>query len=191
VAGVLSEVTKALPFRLFENFYRFGSIVFGGGQVLIAAMLDQYVIRKNHVPLMTPQEFLTGAGMVQAIPGPTFSVASFVGGMVMRDMGKAYQVLGCIIGSIAIFLPSLLLLLFFYPIWQNLKRYVYVFRALEGINAAVVGIMWAATMILLSSLGIEWMNVLVVLATFCLLQFTRIPAPIIVMGCLLLGWWLP
>jgi len=191
LAGVLSEVTKARPFRLFENFYRFGSIVFGGGQVLIAAMLDQYVIRKNHVPLMTPQEFLTGAGMVQAIPGPTFSVASFVGGMVMRDMGKAYQVLGCIIGSIAIFLPSLLLLLFFYPIWQNLKRYVYVFRALEGINAAVVGIMWAATMILLSSLGIEWMNVLVVLATFCLLQFTRIPAPIIVMGCLLLGWWLP
>ncbi|MBX5439211.1 MAG: chromate efflux transporter [Thermoflavifilum sp.] len=191
LAGVLSEVTKERPFRLFENFYRFGSIVFGGGQVLIAAMLDQYVIRKNHIPLMTPQEFLTGAGMVQAIPGPTFSVASFVGGMVMRDMGKAYQVLGCVIGSIAIFLPSLLLLLFFYPIWQNLKRYVYVFRALEGINAAVVGIMWAATMILLSSLGIEWMNVLVVLATFCLLQFTRIPAPVIVVCCLLLGWLVP
>ena len=191
VAGVLSEVTKARPFRLFENFYRFGSIVFGGGQVLIAAMLDQYVIRKNHVPLMSPQEFLTGAGMVQAIPGPTFSVASFVAGMVMRDMGKGYQLLGCIIGSVAIFLPSFLLLLFFFPIWENLKRHVYIFRALEGINAAVVGIMWAATMILLSSLGIEWMNVLVVLTTFCLLQFTRIPAPIIVMGCLLLGWWLP
>lgn len=190
LAGILSESTRAQPFRLFENFYRFGSIVFGGGQVLIAAMMDQYIIRKNHFPLMSPQQFLTGAGMVQAMPGPVFSISSFMGGMVMRNMGPGYQVLGSVIGSVAIFLPSLLLLLFFYPIWQNLKKYVYLFRALEGINAAVVGIMWAATLILFSSIGFQWQNFVVIIGTFCLLQYTRLPAPLIVAACLLLGWLL-
>ena len=96
---------------------------------------------------MTKEEYLTGWGLVRAIPGPVFSVASYTGGMVLRNEGKKMQFLGCIIGCIGIFLPSALLVLFFYPIWYNLKKYVVIFRALEGINAVVVGIMWAAFLI--------------------------------------------
>ena len=144
LAGLLSEYGRIhnLPLRkpisLFENFYRFGSFVFGGGSVLITMMFEQYVIRAK-TPYMSSVDFLTGAGMVQAFPGPIFSIASFVGGMVLKNMGPHFQLLGCVIGTVGIFLPSLLLVLFFYPIWNSLKKHVVVFRAMEGINAVIRG----------------------------------------------------
>lgn len=195
IAGVLSEYFRIhnLPLRkpvsLFENFYRFGSIVFGGGSVLITMMFEQYVIRSK-TPYMASADFLTGAGLVQAFPGPIFSIASFVGGMVLKDMGPMFQVLGCIIGTIGIFLPSFLLVLFFYPIWNNLKKYVVVFRAMEGINAVVVGIMAAATFLLFITIPgrFDQATVIAVFVSFCLLAFTKIPSPFIVLSFLLLGW---
>ncbi|MGR9847944.1 chromate transporter, partial [Escherichia coli] len=69
--------------------------------------------------------------------------------MVLHDAGFGWQLAGCIIGSIAIFLPSVLLVLFFFPVWHNLKKYAVIYRSLEGINAAVVGIMAGATAYLL------------------------------------------
>lgn len=194
IAGVASEYGRIyhLPFRkpisLFENFYRFGSIVFGGGSVLITMMFEQYVIRAK-TPYVGSADFLTGAGMVQALPGPIFSIAAFVGGMALRDMGVGFQILGSVIGTVGIFLPSLLLVLFFYPIWNNLKKHVVVFRAMEGINAVVVGIMWAASVLLFMSIPsrFEVANLTAVVLTFCLLKFTKIPSPIIVLGFLLLG----
>lgn len=194
-AGILSEWVRIhnLPIRrpinLFENFYRFGSIVFGGGSVLITMMFEQYVIRAK-TPYMTPTDFLTGAGMVQAFPGPIFSIAAFVGGMVLKNGGFHDQILGCLIGTVGIFLPSLLLVLFFYPIWNNLKRYVIVFRAMEGINAVVVGIMAAATVLLFMSIPSRYRfeDILSVIITFILLQFTKIPSPVIVLFFLLAGW---
>jgi chromate transporter len=197
VAGFLSEYSRVhgwamrRPLNLFENFYRFGSLVFGGGGVLIPMMFEQYVQRAK-TKYISPQDFLTGAGMVQAFPGPVFSIASFVGGMVLRHMGPGFQLLGCMIGAVAIFLPSLLLVLFFYPIWNLLKKYVVVFRAMEGINAVVVGIMWAATFLLFLSISVpfNWKNLIALVITFALLQFSRIPSPIIVLFFLLLGWFL-
>src|SRR5690606_24678248 len=125
---------------------------------------------------------------------PVFSIASFTGGMVMRDQGALMQVIGCTVGMVAIFLPSILLVLFFYPIWQNLKRYAVVYRALEGINAAVVGIMIAATLIMMKDITVnEWsmlsaLNIAVIVATFLLLRYSRLPSPVIVLICLGLGW---
>jgi chromate transporter len=142
---------------------------------------------------MTKEEYLTGWGLVRAIPGPVFSVASYTGGMVLRSNGKQMQILGCIIGCIGIFLPSALLVLFFYPVWHNLKKYVVVFRALEGINAVVVGIMWAASLYLLKDISVTELNtvsfvdIFVIFGTFSLLTFTKIRSPYIVMGCLVLG----
>lgn len=194
-AGVLSEYVRIhnfplrRPISLFENFYRFGSIVFGGGSVLITMMFEQYVIRaKTHY--MSATDFLTGAGMAQAFPGPTFSIATFVGGMVLKSGGTKFQILGCFIGTIGIFLPSLLLVLFFYPIWNNLKKHVIVFRAKEGINAVVVGIMAAASVLLFMSIpsGITYENLIAVVLTFVLLQSTQIPSPIIVGFFILMGW---
>jgi chromate transporter len=209
VAGVLSETARKQQwesrkaFNLFENFYRFGSFVFGGGDVLLPMMLDQYVARPQapKVVIKNPNairiqkdELLTGYGMVRAMPGPVFSVASFAGGIIMKNEGVKMQLLGCLLGTIAIFLPSALLVLFFFPVWQYLKKYVVVFRALEGINAVVVGFMWAAALYLLHGVKVDvaghvmLINILVIIATPVLLKFTRIPAPVIVLFCLLLGW---
>jgi chromate transporter len=100
---------------------------------------------------------------------------------------------GCIIGCIGIFLPSALLVLFFCPVWQNLKKYVVVFRSLEGINAVVVGIMWASFLYLLKDISVtelntvSFVNIAVIIGTFYLLTFTKIPAPLIVLGCLAIG----
>lgn len=179
-------------YNLTENTYRFGSLVFGGGDVLMPMMYEQYVLREK-TQYMTSEEFLTGWGMVRAIPGPVFSVSAYTGGMVLRDMGTGMQILGCIIGCIFIFLPSALLVLFFYPVWHNLKKYAVFYRSLEGINAVVVGIMWAAFLYLLKDVSIldlgavSFLNIFVIVGTFALLTFTRIPPPLIVLFCLLLG----
>ena len=209
VAGVLSETARKQnwenkkQYNLFENFYRFGSFVFGGGDVLIPLMLDQYVARPTSERVMKKnpdvikverEELLTGAGMVRAIPGPVFSIASFMGGIALKKEGPERQLLGCIIGSIAIFLPSALLVLFFFPVWQTLKKFVVVYRSLEGINAAVVGIMIAATLFLLKDVSVisfnsfSLINISVIAGTFLVLQFSRTPTPVIVLFCLLLGW---
>jgi chromate transporter, chromate ion transporter (CHR) family len=208
VAGILSETARKQnwenkkPYNLFENFYRFGSFVFGGGDVLIPMMLDQYVVRptsekvakKNPDMIKVEREdLLTGAGMVRAIPGPVFSIASFMGGIALKKEGPGIQLLGCVIGSVAIFLPSALLVLFFFPVWQKLKKFVVVFRSLEGINAAVVGIMIAATFYLLKDVSImslsnlSIINFAVILGTFLVLNFTKIPAPFVVLFCLIIG----
>ncbi|HXP50377.1 MAG TPA: chromate transporter, partial [Bacteroidia bacterium] len=166
IAGLLSETARKNEWKtrkecnLFENCYRFGSIVFGGGDVLVPMMLDQYVARpvdsvnaarKNAIHIERA-DMLTGAGMVRAIPGPVFSIASYTGGLALKNEGPERQAIGCIIGSVAIFLPAALLVLFFYPVWHNFKKYVVVYRALEGINAVVVGLMTGATIYLLKDI---------------------------------------
>lgn len=197
IAGIVSETARTHDwehrriFNLFENFYRFGSIVFGGGQTLLPMMLFQFVkypISLGHPPLLTGEQLLTGYGMVQAVPGPVFSICSYVGGMVMSTQGPTMQFLGCLTATVAVFLPSTLLLFFLFPVYQNLKQHVIIYRALEGINAAVIGIIWASGLVLFQSIPFEWTNVVVVAITFSILYFTRIPAPFIVLGWLLLGW---
>lgn len=208
LAGALSETARRQEwpnrraYNLFENFYRFGSFVFGGGDVLLPMMIDQYVERPNapNVSQKNPnairidkEDLLTGYGFVRAMPGPVFSVASFAGGMAMKDKGNEMQLLGCIIGSIAIFLPSALLVLFFFPVWQYLKKFVAVFRALEGINAVVTGVMLAAACYLLTSMHINFstngiISLAVIPLTFILLKYTKLPAPVIVLLCITLGW---
>jgi len=199
IAGVFSEMARvhSWPHRrvynLFENFYRFGSTVFGGSQALLPMMDYQFDTRplsQHHAPIVTTQDLLTGYGMVQAVPGPVFSVCSFVGGMAMTPYGSLWQILGCIVCTTAVFLPSTLLLFFFFPIYQNLRHHVVIFRALEGINAAVVGIIWASGFVLFQSMPFEWSNLVVIIITFSLLYFTRVPAQLIVVGWLLLGWTL-
>ena len=209
VAGFFSELSRKQEwenrkaFNLFENFYRFGSIVFGGSDVLIPLVVDQYVARptadkfqdsKQGFIKLEKSELLTGAGFVRAIPGPVFSIASFTGGIALKDKGKFYQALGCLIGSIAIFLPSALLVLFFFPVWQFFKKYVIIFRALEGINAVVVGVMFAGIFYLLKDFSFinynlqSFFSLIVIIVTVLLLKFSKIPPPIIVALCLSLGF---
>lgn len=214
LAGIMSELARKndwphrQPYNLFENMYRFGSLVFGGGQVLIPMMYEQFVERPKspvvqkrneaktgNVININRDDFYTGAGIVRAMPGPVFSVAAFMGGMAMRDEGVYWQLLGCVIGMIAIFLPSALLVLFFFPIWHNLKKYAVVYRSLEGINAVVVGIMVASTLYMMRDISItefktiSILNIGVILSTWLILEYTKIPSPVIVLICLILGWF--
>jgi chromate transporter len=187
--------------------YRMGSLVFGGGHVLMPMMYEQYSVRptviKNENPVLAQnqihiekEDMTTGMGIVRAMPGPVFSIASFTGGMALRTMGPFMQVVGCIIGTIAIFLPSALLVLFFFPVWSYLKRYAVVYRSLEGINAAVVGIMIASTLYIMKDISLaeataaSLINVSIILITFLLLRFTKVHSPFIVMACLLAGYFL-
>jgi len=208
-AGITSELARKndwpnrKPINLFENTYRMGSLVFGGGQVLMPMMYEQWSIRPEAVRSKNPNavqidqdKLYTGMGIVQAVPGPVFSIASFAGGMALKDMGTEMQVLGCIIGMIGIFLPSALLVLFFFPIWNNLKKYAAVYRSIEGINAVVVGVMIASSFYIMRDISfiepktVSLVNILVILGTIILLNFTRILPPFIVITCLLLGYFL-
>lgn len=194
LAGVLSEAARvggwpnARLFNLFENFYRFGSIVFGGGQVLLPMMLYQFVdlqTERGLAPLLSTGDLLTGYGLVQAVPGPVFSLSAYVGSLVMAGQGPGPQLAGALVASIGVFLPSTLILLFLFPVYQNLKSHTAVFRALEGIYAAIVGVIWASGIVLFSHLEQPpWQSALVVILTFCLLRFTRVPAPVIVGLCI-------
>jgi len=205
-AGIISEIARKndlpnrKPINLFENTYRMGSLVFGGGHVLMPMMYEQFSVRPEAVKAKDPdvvqidkEDMYTGMGIVRAMPGPVFSIAAFTGGMALKDMGPEMQVIGCLIGMIAIFLPSALLVLFFFPIWHNLKKYAAVYRSLEGINAVVVGIMFASTFYIMKDVSLieaeisSLVNAGVIMATFLLLHFTRIPAPLVVFGCLLLS----
>ena len=209
LAGTASELARKnnwphrRPLNLFENTYRFGSLVFGGGQVLIPMMYEQFVARPEsqkliqrnpHIVKISKDEFYTGAGIVRAIPGPVFSVATYMGGISMKDEGKPLQFLGCLIGSLGIFLPSALLVLFFFPIWHNMKKYATVYRAMEGINAVIVGIIIAASFYMMKDfetddLKIIILNATVVVLIFLTLLHSKVPSPVIVGCCLLLGWF--
>lgn len=212
VVGVLSELSRKhdwqqrKAFNLLENTYRFGGMVFGGGDVLMPMMYEQYVVRptteriqltNKNVIAIDQNEFLTGAGMLKAIPGPTFSFSAFVGGEALKSEGKTMQILGCAIGTFGIFLPSTLLVLFFFPVWNNLKKYPAIYRSLKGINAAIVGIMAASAFFLMKDISFfevdeeastSFLNIGVIILTFLLLTFTKLPAPVIALSCLLLGW---
>ncbi|MGZ8523214.1 MAG: chromate transporter [Chitinophagaceae bacterium] len=213
-AGIISEIARKeewpnrKPINLFENTYRMGSLVFGGGQVLMPIMYEQFSIRPEAIKEKNPdvvqidkEDMYTGMGIVRAVPGPVFSISAFTGGMALKDMGStpeqrtAMQLLGCLIGTVAIFLPSALLVLFFFPIWSNLKKYAVVYRSLEGINAAVIGIMIASTFYIMKDISlieaktISALNLGVILSTFLLLCYTRMPAPVIVAACMLLGYF--
>lgn len=213
LAGFFSETARKQdwperkPLNLFENTYRMGSLVFGGGHVLMPMMYEQYSVRpeakrlvdsvstKNQIQI-DKEAMTTGMGIVRAMPGPVFSIASFTGGMALKNMGVLGQMLGCIIGSIAIFLPSVLFVLFFFPVWNYLKKYAVVYRSLEGINAAVVGIMIASTLYIMKDISLaqataeSLVNLSVIISTFLLLRFTRLYSPFIVFACLLLGYFL-
>jgi chromate transporter len=208
LAGASSELARKnnwpnrRPLNLFENTYRFGSLVFGGGNVLIPMMYEQFVARPQSQKLIQRNpniiridktDFYSGAGMVRAIPGPVFSVATYMGGIAMKDRGTALQIMGCFIAATGIFLPSALLVLFFYPIWNNLKKYATVYRALEGINAVVVGIIVASALYMMKDLWQDgWSNIGINLgvigATWALLSFSRLPSPVIVLIWLAVGW---
>lgn len=176
----------SLPIRLFENFYRNGIIIFGGGQVLVPLMYTEFVEVKHY---LTGQEFLSGFALQQMIPGPTFSFTSFLGAMSLgnRGYGISGQILGSLIAVVGINAPGLILVLFIVPFWNDLKKITRIKRSLSGINAVAVGFMIAAFLLLLAPVGLNFQSIATMLITFLILRFTKIKTPYIILVGILLG----
>jgi len=179
----------SLPIRLFENFYRNGIIIFGGGQVLIPLMFTEFVQMKHY---LSGDEFLAGFALQQALPGPTFSFTSFVGTMAMKNAGYSIggQILGSIVAVLGINLPGFILVLFFVPFWNDLKKIARIKNSLSGINAVAVGFLIAAFFLMIKELPISFLSFGLIFGTFLLLNFTRVRTPFIILGGVLLGWYI-
>lgn len=187
------------PVRLFENTYRMGSMVFGGGNVLYSMILTEFVEYKPK-KFLTIEEFNTGLGLLQAVPGPTFTIATFANGMAMKKLGYDIwgQLIGCGIGTLAIFLPGTLLIFFVYPIWAQLKTYPIIYRSLDGIISVSIGFLWSAAIFMIMPYvrgeagydNHQWMPLLVFGITLLYLQYRKLPAFILVIVTILAGYLL-
>ena len=184
-AIVLNMVFSSRLFFLFDHFYRYGYLVIGGGQVVIPYMFTD-LVEIHH--FMTSQEFLTGFGIVQGIPGPMFSFSAYAGGLATKDMGAITQILGALIAGISIFLPGTLLIFFVYPIWENLKKIKGIKISLSGVTAVAGGLIATAAIVLMRSNGFSAENMIAVSITVVLLLTKKIPAPLIVVLAILFGF---
>lgn len=129
----LRGVTSLQWLPMFDSFYRSGSLVFGGGHVVLP------LLEREVVPMgwLSKEDFLAGYGATQAVPGPLFTFAAYLGA-IMNGW------IGAIIATLGIFLPAFLLVVGALPFWDSLRRKPIIQGALVGVNAAVVGILLAA-----------------------------------------------
>jgi chromate transporter len=184
IAASAGAIFKWQPIILFENFYRNGSLIFGGGQVLVPYLYTEFVDFKH---FLSSEEFLTGYAISQGIPGPTFSISSYVGALSMREFGFTGILMGGLIASAGIFLPGIFMIFFVIRFWDQLKLYRPVRAALEGINAVSCGMLIAAAYLLFEPMESSLINILFVLGTYSLLQFSKISSPMIIAGGIVLG----
>ncbi|MFC4350661.1 chromate efflux transporter [Fodinicurvata halophila] len=170
LAGLFPGQTLAL----FDSFYRSGALVFGGGHVVLP-LLQAEVVPTGWID---EDSFLAGYGAAQAVPGPLFTFAAYLG-TVMEPVPNG--VLGAAICLVAIFLPSFLLVIGVLPFWEQLRHVQPMRRALLGVNAAVVGLLLAALYHPVWTSGVRApSDFALVLGAFTLLAFWRLPAWLVV-----------
>ncbi|MCT4797736.1 chromate efflux transporter [Exiguobacterium profundum] len=133
ILPILRETFENQTIALFDSFYRAGALVFGGGHVVLP-LLERELVPAG---FLSEEAFLAGYGAAQAVPGPLFTFASYLGTVING-------VPGGILATVAIFLPAFLLILGALPFWDALRHNPKVAGALIGVNAAVVGILIAA-----------------------------------------------
>lgn len=184
-AAILSGLTHSLPVRLFENFYRNGSLIFGGGQVLVPLLYIEFVYFKKY---LISEEFLSGFALAQSVPGPVFSFSAYIGAISMNEYGFGGQILGAALASIGIFLPGTFLIFFVIRFWEELKKFRIVKASLDGIIAASSGMVLVSVYILSIPLQDNWINYMIIFSTFLILIFTKIPYPFLIGVGLVLGF---
>nr|WP_264804462.1 chromate transporter [Cytobacillus sp. NCCP-133] len=167
---ILRELTALNWIALFDSFYRSGSLVFGGGHVVLP------LLEREFVPAgwLSEEAFLAGYGAAQAVPGPLFTFAAYIGAVI-----NGWQ--GGLLATAAIFLPALLLILGTLPFWNTLRRNPKIKGALMGVNGAVVGILIAAfyNPIWTSSI-LEPVDFAFAAALFSMLVYWKLPPWVIV-----------
>ncbi len=167
---LISQSVTNVYVQLFDIFYRVGSLVFGGGHVVLP-LLERELVPNG---FLSEEMFLAGYGAAQAIPGPLFTFSSYLGQV-------ASGLTGAIVATIGIFLPSFLLLIGILPFWKSISQFKAVRAALIGVNASVVGILLAAFYDpIFTSAVADSVDFAVALVGFSLLQFWKKPAWLVV-----------
>jgi chromate transporter len=185
LSAVLGLIFDWMPIKLFQKFYRNGSLVFGGGQVLIPLLYTEFVEFKHY---LSAQEFNIGYALVHIVPGPVFSISAYLGAFSMKSYGFVGQIMGGLVSGVAMFLPGTFLIFFIIRFWEQLKQFRVVKASLEGINAVNSGLVIAASITMYYGVPFSWTNNLIMIATFLLLTFTKIPSPFIILAGLIAGF---
>lgn len=181
---VLAELMPSQAMAMVDSFYRAGSLVFGGGHVVLP-LLQAEVVASNWV---SNESFLAGYGAAQAVPGPLFTFAAFLGAS-MNTAPSGW--IGGILCLLAIFAPSFLLVVGAIPFWECLRRYKGIQAALAGINAAVVGLLLAALYYpVWTSAILQPQDFCLALVAFVALVFWKRPPWLVVFGSGAAGWLL-
>jgi chromate transport protein ChrA len=138
---ILRGVLTAPPllYRLFANMYLAGTIIFGGGPVVIP-LLREYIVAEGWV---SPRDFLIGLALIQGFPGPNFNFAVYLGALTASGAGFS-AVLGAVLGYLGIFLPGLVTVHGTVGVWGAIRGWRWVRSALRGVNAAAVGLIYTA-----------------------------------------------
>ncbi|MFI4955274.1 MAG: chromate transporter, partial [Gammaproteobacteria bacterium] len=174
---LLNSEVKNHYLDLFDSFYQTGALVFGGGHVVLPLLQSQLV----QTGLIDNTTFLTGYGLAQATPGPLFSVAAFLGTSIG---GADYGWLVGLMCVVAIYLPSILILIGILPVWDTWRHYLGFQTVLAGVSAAVVGLLIAAFYHPVWSESIQsYLDIGIVLLAFILLQRYQWPQWLIVLLC--------
>jgi chromate transporter len=177
----LAHVTASPTVDLFDRFYRAGSLVFGGGHVVLP-LLEREVVAPGW---LTHDQFLAGYGAAQAVPGPLFTLSAYLGTVMNHGPGG---VGGGLWALVAIFLPALLLVAGALPFWQALRHRPGAQAAMRGANAAVVGVLLAALVHPVGTAGItDLRSAGLAVTAFLLLQILRAPAWAVVGGAAAAG----
>jgi chromate transporter len=134
---ILRGVTASSAVALFEAFYRSGALVFGGGHVVLPLLREAFVTPG----WVSDDAFLAGYGAAQAVPGPLFTFAAYLGTVVGPT---PHGLAGAVLGLIGIFLPGILILLGTLPFWDSFRKRTGAQAMMRGVNAAVVGLLGAA-----------------------------------------------
>ena len=181
---VMVAATESGPLTVFESFYRSGSLVFGGGHVVLP-LLREGVVGNNWV---TDDQFLAGYGAAQAVPGPLFTFSAYLGTVMKSGPGGWINGVWCLF---ALFLPGWLLIGGTLPFWHRLRSSHWAQAALRGANAAVVGILLAALYDPVFTGGVRSApDVAAAVVAFCALQLWKAPSWLIVLVMAGVGQWL-
>jgi len=177
VALLLPVPATPTPAGVAAAFYRAGALVFGGGHVVLP-LLQQSVVAPGWV---SPDAFLAGYGAAQAVPGPMFSLAAYLGAVIPLGLPP---VVGALVALLAVFLPGFLLLAAMLPLWGGLVRHPRAASAMAGINAAVVGLLGAAFIDPVWTGGVRApVDLSIAALGFALLAWRRWPAWTVVLWC--------
>jgi chromate transport protein ChrA len=188
-----------LLLSLFNNMFLAGTIIFGGGPVVIP-LLRNYVVDPGWV---SPRDFLLGLAIIQAMPGPNFNFAVYLGALVAASNSNVPSVVGAILGYLGIFVPGLWLSVGFQSIWQSLRKRREVSSILRGINATAVGFVFTAVYRLWEigyltpeeTKGISLANepwwLVIATITYAAVEWFFVPPPVAILsgGALGLAWY--